>query len=152
MKAPKFNFVSERLLNEPAADTSFRVSIYKTGTLVFTGETLDIYDLENKYIRLFADRERRSIAWQVLDDKTSLEELNDARKVVKNTNGIATISIKKILKIMGITELGKGWKNLEVKTYKTTLQSGELYYVVIPQKEHEYLAPERQENGAAMGK
>ncbi len=154
MKAPKFNFVSERLLNEPKADNAFRVSIYKTGTLIFTGEVLEIYDLENKFIRLFVDREKRSIAWQVLPDNASLEELNDARKVVKTTNGNAVISVKKLLTAIGIqkADMGKGFKNLEVRTYKTALQAGDLYYVILPKKEHEYIAPEGAKTEGKMGK
>lgn len=135
MKTPKFNFVPERQLGEVEANSPFRVSIYKAGTLVFPTDAVDIYELDTKFIRLFADKEKRSIGWSILEGGTNLEELNDARKLVKTANGNIIVSIRKLLNKIGIEDFEDGWKNLNVSIYKSSLHTNDIYHVEIPLKE-----------------
>lgn len=137
MKAPKFDFVPERSLKSPIGDTKFRVSIYKTGTLVFSNEVVKIYDLDGKYIRLYADRSKRSIGWSYFDNSVHPEEMADARLLKALPAGHVVVSIKKLLKSMGIEDLGDGHKQLEVGVYKAAMQPNDIYYVTLPEKEVE---------------
>lgn len=135
MKNSKFDFVPEKQMKAPNADVKFRVSIYKTGTLVFPADAVYIYDLDGKYIRLYADRAKRSIGWSLFEKSVPPEEMADARQLKKLGGGHIVVSIKKLLKSMGIEDLGGGFKQLEVGIYKTTLQANDIYYVTLPEKE-----------------
>lgn len=135
MKQPKFNFVPERLLTTPVQEAPFRVSIYKQGTLIFPADVTHVYELDGKYIRIYADREKRSIGWAIVKEADALADLKDLRRLKKTPGGVIVVGIRKVLSNMGIEDLGEGWKNLEVSTYVSTFHKDKLYYITLPQKE-----------------
>lgn len=124
----KFSFIPERQINKPQEAKQYTVSIYSNGLMAFNAETLNIYELENKSIKIFADIEKKSIGWSVIEGKTSLDDLNDAHQLTKNVNGCATVSVMKILRKMGI-DSGVKFSKLPVKVYKPKLEPYNIYYV-----------------------
>lgn len=136
MKAPKFNFVPERQLGgNDQQITAFTASIYTNGQIVFKSDYIRIYELDNKYVRVFCDLEKRAIGWSVIEGKTELDELGDARLLKQDINGAAKLSVKKILSRLGYKELKTSILDLEIKTYKSMMHAGEIFYVIIPEPE-----------------
>lgn len=128
MPLPKFSFVPERQLSLDVPDPTYKVTISKRGVLVFGKEVLDIYELENKYIRLYADIQKKTIGWSIIEGETNLELLNDARLVKKYTNGCSMIGIGKILRLLSV-EKGKIFRDLDVKKYKSPLIGHDIWYI-----------------------
>jgi hypothetical protein len=102
--------------------------------LLFRKDDIKIYDLANKYVRFFADVEKKAIGWSVCEGKTALENLNDARVVNPNKVGCALFGITKLLKHLGF-EKGVVFKDLEVKLYKSPLIENDVWYVKLEKNE-----------------
>lgn len=134
MRPPKFNFIPERLLKEPAKDSTYRVSIYSQGTLVFPKDVVSIYELDGKYIRFYVDKEKRTVGWTLFENYEPSDNLEDARQLKANPNGPIVVGIKKLLTLMGV-DYTEGFKGLEVGTYKTSLIENQVYYITLPEKE-----------------
>jgi hypothetical protein len=134
MRTPKFNFIPERQLNAKTEPQMFSVTITKHNTITFSRSDVEIYELDGKYIRLFADTEKKVIGWSVLDGKVELDALNDARqlKAVKGS-GIIVIGARKLIQATGIEM--KESKRLVVKKYASPLQKDIIYYVELNDKE-----------------
>lgn len=128
MSTPKFSFVPERQIGQVSNEGGYSVSIFKSGVLCFSINTLRIYELEGKYIRLFADVEKKAIGWSVVEGKTNLDDINDSRLVKTNASGCAVLGITKLLKKIGI-EKETSFFNLPVKVYKSPLNSYDIYYI-----------------------
>ncbi len=138
MPLKKFNFISEKNIGkEINMDFSYRVTVTKQNTISFNRETISVYDLEGKRIRLFADTEKKCIGWVVVDGKTSLPELNDARVIHSSgANKVANIGVTKLLKIMGI-QLGVLRPGIPVQKYKDGNLGDEIYYIELKNNEPE---------------
>lgn len=128
MPAPKFNFVPERQIGKESSYGSYRVSIFKNGTIYFKEDVINVYELDGKYMKLFADVDKKIIGWSIIENKTDLSELNEARLMKKNVNGVITITIGKLLKKLGIDKK-ESFPNLEVKRYKSPLLAHDIFYV-----------------------
>lgn len=139
---PKFNFVPEKQLLR-STDPTYRVTIYsknkidkKTGekslvnNLVFTKEVVNVYELGGKFIRFYADKEKRTIGWSILGEHEAgpLEEIEGTKKVKVNSAGIALFGIGRLLKSVNIT-LTDNRKGLIVSTYRSSLHSHPIYYI-----------------------
>ncbi len=133
MPAIKFDFVPERQIGKEQAESGYRVTIFKSGVLAFGGHVLDVYELDGKYLRLFADVEKKAIGWSVIEGKTSFDEIDDARILKRNSSGVAILGITKLLKKLGV-EKGQLMPNLEVKKYKSALNSYDIYYIELPKE------------------
>jgi hypothetical protein len=129
---PKFNFIPERQLKKPAAESAFKVNIYVTGTLVFTKDVVEIYDLDQKFVRMYGDATKKVIGWSVIQGG-NIEEMDDLRQLKKNVNGMITVSIKKLLESIGWAPEGTT-SGLEVKKYKSPLHAEDIFYVELPAK------------------
>lgn len=138
MRTPKFNFIPERQLNKDVeSGGAFSVTVTKHNTLLFSKTDVGIYELEGKYVRLFADTEKKTLGWAIVEGKTGLEELNDARLMKVNpTSGIILLGIGRLLKAMGILEVTENMK-LPVKTYVSPLQKDKIYYVELKKEPKE---------------
>ncbi len=130
MPAPKFDFVPEHQLGKTLEDSTYRVTITKAGCLFFSANDVHIYDLDGKYIRLYADVTKQTIGWSILEDKTSLDDLNDSRLLKRNKGGVCLLGITKILNILKVDK-GKVFQKLEVKKYISPLQSYPVYYITL---------------------
>lgn len=128
MPVIKFSFVPERLINKPIKDASYRVTIFKSGVLCFPSSVVHIYDLEGKYVKMYADVEKKTIGWSIIEGQTSLNDLNGARLIKKLKSGCAVLGIRKLLKSIGI-EHGAQFKNLETKIYKSSLNESDIFYI-----------------------
>lgn len=148
----KFNFVPERQLFKPVYNHSAAfVKIYPAGTLVFNPEIIRLYEMKDKFIKLFADKSKRAIGWQLVEGNTVMEDLTHQIKL--NKSGIAVVGIRKVLESVGAPKTGISYPRMEVKTYKGPLDSGVIYYAILPDVEHETnAAPEKvnSENSGAQ--
>lgn len=133
MPTPKFAFVPERQLGQDPKESGYRVTLMKNGILRFPSDVVNIYDLDGKYIRMFADIQRKAVGWSIIEGKTSLEDIDDARLVKKNVNGGAVISIGRMLKKLGMSKETE-FKNLEVNKFKGMLQANDIHYVILEKK------------------
>ena len=139
----KFSFVPERQLGEDYGDrTGMTISIYSTGSMIFGSEIIRLYEMDGKYIKLFADVQKRAVGWTIIEGKTDLDSLNDARQIKVTDGGIATVSIGRILKKLGI-EKGTKFMHVPVKIYKSLLEVNPIYYIELV-VEKPYKKPEEE--------
>ena len=132
MPSPKFSFVPERQLNASSESETYKVSIFKNGQLVFPTSVLDVYELEGKYLKLFADIEKKAIGWSIIEGTTDFTELEYARLIKKDKNQkVARLGITKILRNLNI-DTGTSFLKLEVKQYKSALQDSAIWYIELP--------------------
>lgn len=127
MPTPKFSFVPERQIGEDEK-VGYNVNIYGNGAIIFNGQVVDVYELNNKYIKVFSDLEKKAIGWTIIKNDTNLEELNNARVLKKTKNGNIILSVTKILKKLG-WEKGMKFTNLPVKLYKSPLETDDIWYI-----------------------
>ncbi len=137
MPTIKFSFVPERQLGKEV-DETYRVSIYKHAHLYFPSCAVQVYDLSGKYIKLFADIEKRAIGWQVIEGKTDLEEVSGARFMQKRgKSGAIVLGIGKLLERLGFENAKEiEFRDLEVQKYVSPLEKNEIWYVQLS-KEYE---------------
>ncbi len=135
MRPPKFDFIPERQLIKESkpVDPMFKASIYPNGALSFNKDYIEIYELGNKFIRIYADTAKRSIGWKILEGKTDLEEVDDSRKMVLTPQNSIKLSITGILSILGWTK-GESYKKLPIEIYKS--DGIEIHYIKLPDIEH----------------
>lgn len=124
---PKFSFVPERQLGKDIVE-SYKVSINKGGILSFPSSSVSCYDLGGKYIRLFADLEKKVIGWTICEGKTELEVLNDARIMKTQKFGNVNLGITKLLKKLGFP-IDKPLGQFEVKKYTSPLEINKIWYI-----------------------
>jgi len=149
MPLPKFNFIPEsQLHDEYHAYTPAKVSIIKSIATVkdrkhsifnlrFASETVKLYDLEDKFIKFYIDKEKRVLGWTLIEGDTTLTDLSHAHKLKKNQkSGSVIIGIGKLLKAAGLN-IQESLKGLEVKKPKTPLMSHEIFYVEIPKPQYD---------------
>ncbi len=139
---PKFNFVPEKQLLQ-SIDPTYKVTIYAkkmidkdtgevsfTNNLIFTKPVVDVFELKDKFIRFYADKEKKTVGWSILEKAEGLIELEGVRQIKVNAKGIVLFGIGKLLKSVNLT-LKENRKNLIVKTYKSSLQSHDIYYITL---------------------
>ena len=129
-KDKKFSFIPENQLNDLNGDTSETVSISSKGLLNFSKSYIQNYDLENAYIKVYADPQKKAIAWIIFDQ---LEAANNSNlKLRKMTpygpQSEIKISISKIMKSIGI-KFDKSRRKLPVKKYHDLLEKKTFFYV-----------------------
>lgn len=132
-KAAKFNFTPERQLTSKEAVSSYQfyVTVSKTSTLFINKSFVDTYEYGGKYMQLFADPEKKAIAWKVIAGKTDLEEVSNARIMTPNIkSGALSISIQKLLKSLGI-EKGQLFRRVPVHSYTAATIEGQLSYIIL---------------------
>ncbi len=130
MRPPKFNFVPERHLAETykPIDPFFTCSIYTNGQMVLNSDYVSVYELDKKFVRLYLDKEKRTIGWKIIEGDTNIEELSDARQITV-VKGMVKISITPILHLLG-WEKGASFKQLPIKEYKTL--ENKIDYIEVP--------------------
>ena len=133
MRQPKFNFVPERQLEENRHKSSFfTASIGPKEMIFFNKEYCNVYELDNKFVRFYANISKRTIAWKIIEGKTDLkDELSDSRKLKANKVGMIMSSITKILSSVG-WQKGDKYLKLPIQVYNSL--DGEYYYVKLPDK------------------
>lgn len=121
----KYNFIPEHQLNSDDNDeTGYSVNISKANMLYFSGFVAKIYGLDGKIIRMYADKEKKSIAWTEIKEG-DLSILKNIRKLkVDTANNNIQIGIGKMLKHIGISIDKLPLKNIPVTQYKDTLVQG----------------------------
>jgi len=122
----KYNFIPEHQLNsDDNNEMGYNVNITKTGMLYFSGFVARMYELDGKIIRLYADKEKKSIAWTEIKEG-DLSILKNVRKLkIEPTNNNIQIGIGKLLKAIGIETDRLPLKNVPVTQYKDTLVQNE---------------------------
>lgn len=145
MPTPKFNFVPERQLGEtPSADGNWYVTLMVSKVspaIYFPSEFVKVFEMAHKYYRIYADIEKKSIAWTEVTE--GLEEMNDSRQMNPNVKtGACILAIGKILKSMSYTPKEK--VKLKVYTYTNALIAKPMQYVTLPVIEKPYVQPEEK--------
>jgi len=129
MATPKFNFIPEMQLKaEPSANTVFRVTLSKIGQLSFSKEYVDVFELVGKLIRIYADREKHVIGWQVIEHTQSTDELNGLRLLSKNGSGSVQVSIGRLLNSIDY-KMKETQNKIPVMTYVSPLHAGYIHYI-----------------------
>lgn len=131
MSTTKFSFIAEKQLNKTIGEGGYRVSLYKNGVLAFPSETMRIYELANKYVKIYVDLERKTIGWAVIEGKTSLDDIDDARLMVQRKNGMATLMIGKILRKMGFEKGEAPTGDYDAKVYKSSFIANDIRYITL---------------------
>jgi len=131
----KLNFVPERQLNREITPSVTSITISATGAVYFPASYINVYDLEGKFFRVFADIDKRTIGWMFVEGHTDLGTLDDCRQVKKSANGNYAFSIKIILKNMGIDNEQLPIKGLPVQIFKSSLYPADINYIQLPPKE-----------------
>lgn len=137
---PKFNFVPEKQLIKNI-EGSYEVSLYvkdikrsgkdeleKFVLLCFSKTTTNIYDLDGKFIRFYADKEKKTIGWSILEKAEGLAQLEGVRQIKASSQGIR-LGIAKLIKVIGVKVESR--KKIEVKKYESSLQSHPIYYITL---------------------
>ena len=132
MRQPKFNFIPERQLSEGHKDSGFfTASISPTGIISFNSEYRNVYELNGKYIALYADKEKRTLGWKIIEGKTELIEMNEAHQLKVNATTSIQLSIIPILRSLGWTK-GEKYLKVPIDIYKNKDVEGEIHYVKLP--------------------
>lgn len=119
----KYNFIPEHQLNQDDSnELGYSVSITKAGMLYFSGFVSKMYELDGKIIRLYADKEKKSIAWKEIKEG-DLSILKNVRKLnIEPTNNNIQIGIGKLLKAIGIEKDKLPIKKIPVTQYNDALE------------------------------
>jgi|SRR5579872_524164 len=126
----KYSFIPEHQLGE-MVDTSaaFIVSVNKNGTIYFSPFVARIYDLEDKIVRLYADVEKKTIAWTEIKEG-NLNTLKNVRQLKLNSKSKAiVIMVNKLLKKIGIEKSMLPIKNVPVTIYKDILVQDDFHVI-----------------------
>lgn len=129
MRSKNFNFISEdQLKGSPQDSVVYKVNLRKVVTkdedgrpervswqLYFPKEVIDIFDLKGKMLKLYADGDRKALAWKEIEQ---IDGLTGVRQVTPVTQGYWTVSVNTLLSGAGI-EPREARIGIPVKTYKT---------------------------------
>lgn len=126
----KYNFIPEHQLKEKRETFSYTVSIFAGGALSFPNEVVRIYELDGKYVTFYVDKEKKLLGWSIVEGNVELESLKKVRQLRKTVNGNVVISVRKLLKELGVDS--KSYLSLTVNTYTSTLHASPIYYVEFP--------------------
>lgn len=130
-----FTFVPETQLTSRSSDPEFRVTITQSGMLYIPREVIEIYDLDKKYFKFYADVQKKAIAWKYFSEG-DLGELQKIRKIGITPNGAGQISINKLLSAIGVKDLIGSISDIPVRTYKPQdLLSEEVNYIIVNEKD-----------------
>lgn len=128
-----FNPIDEHLLENSSRSRKEYVTVSpKYGTLSFSIPYLMRKEMNGKFIKVKADVAKKAIFWKVIEGATNLDTLKSSRRIkIYESNGArtCTISIKKILKHMGISENEPSYTQLVIKKYDSTFLEDALDYV-----------------------
>lgn len=129
MPLPKFNFIPEAQLKAiPKPETVFKVTLAKNGQLQLSREYTSVYDLEGKFVRLYADAEKKVLGWSIIEHSENLEQLDGLRLLKKNATGSIAISVGRLLQSINY-EITESLNKVRVHIYKSPLHAGEIHYV-----------------------
>lgn len=117
MTQKKYNLIPLHQANTQKIDSPYLVTIHRTGSLYFSKFDVAMYALDKKILKFFIDVPNKTIAWKVFEEG-SIGDLKHCRKLTyTKSNGSCTVSIKKILKIFGISDTQLPLKNIPVEQY-----------------------------------
>ncbi len=128
MKPKKYHFIPEHQLNTSENDDAgYTVNINSNGTLYFSPFVVKVYGLKDKIIRLYADTEKKSIAWTEIKggDLSVLKNVRQMKVNPQNENIV--IMVTKILKQLGVTKDMLPMKKVPVTTYIDSFIQEELH-------------------------
>jgi hypothetical protein len=135
MKAPTFTFVPEELLSDipqEGSDGLYKVTLTSNNQLYFNKETLEIYDLKNKFIKMHADKSKKALGWSILEDNIGdVSKLKNIRQLIPDKKyGKGLVSVKKLLIYMGVkTEVTR--PKMPVYVYRDQVNKKDVYYIML---------------------
>lgn len=122
----KYNFIPEHQISKASSANEFTVSIIKAMSIYISKFDVDMFELDKKVIRIYADIPNKTIAWKEIKNG-NLDVLKDVRQFNKNpVNGNILLGVNKILKQMGFTKEMLPITNIPVTEYKDTMLEGTL--------------------------
>lgn len=120
MRTKKYNFIPEHQLKEKEEKSEFTVTITTNSLIYIKPFDVDMWELNGKTIRLYADVENKTIAWKEVRGG-QLKELENVRVLSKQPANQIIISVTKILKQMGVNKEMLPIKKIPVTEYKDAL-------------------------------
>ena len=134
MRNPKFNFIPESQVKSQKRETrSFAKYTPMSQMLFVTATNPDIEMYKNRFVRLFLDKEARSVAWQFME-REPLEGDRWRQFRYYEKNGTISLYLSKdITETLGLTRVkGQRLEPMEIGTYRdqSMLGSDRLYYYV----------------------
>ena len=129
MPLSKFNFIPAHQIGSSADSAGYQVRLSKTGLIIFSKFTTDVYRLSGKRVLLYGDKANKTIGWKIVEGNTSMPELNQTRLLTPvKASGTIQLSVVKLMKQLGIP-LPTESKKFDVKEYESPLISGTIYYI-----------------------
>lgn len=122
----KYNFVPENQLNKEINEIGLSVTLGKNFNLVFGVDITRLYELDKKVIRLYADIEKKCIAWTEIKEG-DISVLKNVRVLKELESGIVILMIRKVISNFGITKEMLPFKKIQVTTYKDQLLDKEFF-------------------------
>lgn len=130
----KYTFIAENQLNSFEESSEYSVTITKTGSIYFNTFICKMFELDKKFVRLYADIEKKTIAWREIKDG-SIETIKGLRQLkVNKDNENCMLMVNKLLEKIGITKEMLPIKKIPVTKYQDYLEKTE--YNVIDLKEY----------------
>ena len=144
-KEPKFNLTPESEINKKSkySGSEYRVSLIvssmlqkgktertPTYALHFPHDVIYVYDLQNKKVKFYCDREKKCIFWRIMDEMTPLEKFNDARLVKASKSGVWVVSVQKMINAMEL-DIKQSRLKIPVKKYSSPgyLDGADFWYI-----------------------
>lgn len=126
----KFNFIPERQLDAKIVkERKPGVSISKGGQMIFNASSLEEYGLVGRFIRMYGDPEKKAIAFHIFDGANGLEDLH-LKKIERNKTGIATLSVGRLLRKIGV-KLEKSLRGLPIQKYEDLMDNKTFFYIIV---------------------
>lgn len=119
--------------NVPKANGAYATFSPKTGHLLFSREYIIQKGLANRFLRFYADQEKKVLAWSPIVDK----ELTGWKKPkqIRNYTGsyVCTIPAETLRTFLGLTQT-ETFKKMPIQTYKDGNLIGEVDFIELIQK------------------
>ena len=122
-----FTFIPESQLKRTGHSFQHYISISKSAVMTFSKSTIEEYDLNGKYVKLYADVSKKTIAWTIFE-RGSQSDLSGLRELKAYSSGVLQLSIGKLLKSIDF-KLKTSLKKLPVFEYNDLLEKKTYHYV-----------------------
>lgn len=137
----QFTFIPEEQLTEKRLKERHpAVSIKVSGAMHFNSAAIEEYGLNNRYVRFYADPDKKALAWHIFDGANNLEDLN-LKHLKKNNAGTMVVGVGRILKKIGVN-IKETIKDLLIQKYEDLMERKAFFYVIV--RETNTKEPERE--------
>ena len=130
-----FNFIPEMQFPDTRSkekDPVVTATITTAKNLIFSKGAIDSLDLNGKTIKLFADPQKKAIAWAEPDGGfLGIQEIKGHHRLKANKSGTITLGVARLLASMGITDVTESYKKLKIQKWYDQMEKQTYYYIVV---------------------